>query len=98
FRGHPKIGHSKGSRWSRQEQSKAKEADDDTRRQLQQLNQRYQRRFAYIYIVCATGKSAEEMLDMLKKRLKNAPAKELRIAAIEQVKITHIRLNKLLAS
>ncbi|MOA29339.1 OHCU decarboxylase [compost metagenome] len=60
-------------------------------------NAAYEARFGYIFIVCATGKSAEEMLDLLRARLGNAPAHEIRIAAAEQAKITRLRLEKLLA-
>ncbi len=58
-------------------------------------NQVYERRFGYIFIVCATGKSAQQMLALLRVRLDNDPAVELRIAAGEQEKITAIRLDAL---
>ena len=61
-------------------------------------NEQYLDRFGYIFIVCATGKSAEEMLSILESRLHNDPAGELRIAATEQSKITRLRLEKLIAS
>ena len=60
------------------------------------LNEEYQKRFGYIFIVCATGKSAAEMRRLLEGRLGNDPQKELSIAAGEQMKITHLRLDKLL--
>jgi 2-oxo-4-hydroxy-4-carboxy-5-ureidoimidazoline decarboxylase len=60
-------------------------------------NRDYEARFGYIFIVCATGKSAAEMLALLRERLPNGPAAELEIAAAEQRKITAIRLEKLLA-
>jgi 2-oxo-4-hydroxy-4-carboxy-5-ureidoimidazoline decarboxylase len=53
------------------------------------------KKFGYIFIVCATGKSAKEMLEMLRKRLPNSPEVEIKIAAREQNKITHLRINKL---
>jgi allantoicase len=56
----------------------------------------YEEKFGFIFIVCATGKTAEEMLEMCRRRLKNDPRKELKIAAEEQRKITEIRLKKLL--
>jgi 2-oxo-4-hydroxy-4-carboxy-5-ureidoimidazoline decarboxylase len=59
-------------------------------------NQAYENKFGYIFIVCATGKSAQEMLDMLRERLKNDPQDEIRVAADEQNKITKLRLEKLL--
>ena len=55
-------------------------------------------KFGYIFIVCATGKSAQEMLDILKSRIDNEPNQELKIAGDEQNKITKIRLEKLLKS
>ncbi|HQW00201.1 MAG TPA: 2-oxo-4-hydroxy-4-carboxy-5-ureidoimidazoline decarboxylase, partial [Bacteroidia bacterium] len=54
-----------------------------------------EKKFGYIFIVCATGKSAQEMLELLKKRLPNSPEAELKIAAREQNKITHLRIDKL---
>ena len=66
------------------------------RERLADANRDYEARFGYIFIVCATGKSAEEMLAILEGRLSNAPSDELRIAAAEQGKITRLRLAKLL--
>jgi OHCU decarboxylase len=63
---------------------------------LAQGNRAYRERFGYIFIVCATGKSAEEMLALLEQRLQNDPAHELRIAAEQQRLITRLRLEKLL--
>ena len=60
------------------------------------LNNDYENRFGFIFIVCATGKSASEMLSILKSRIDNNTDKELHIAANEQAKITKIRLEKLL--
>jgi 2-oxo-4-hydroxy-4-carboxy-5-ureidoimidazoline decarboxylase len=59
-------------------------------------NRAYEARFGYIFIVCATGKSAGEMLAILEQRLANDPGEELHIAAEEQRKITRLRLAKLL--
>ena len=56
----------------------------------------YEERFGFIFIVCATGKSAKEMLAICKARLGNSVETELRLAAVEQEKITEIRLTKLL--
>jgi 2-oxo-4-hydroxy-4-carboxy-5-ureidoimidazoline decarboxylase len=81
--------------WSEAEQSAAMSASEATLRALQQGNQAYRERFGYSFIVCATGKSAEEMLALLRARLKHAPDLELGIAAAEQAKITHLRLEKL---
>jgi OHCU decarboxylase len=105
FRAHPRIGERKaapaqGARaaaWSAQEQAGAASAGDETALALADGNRAYEERFGRIYIVCATGKTAEEMLAILRARLANDPATELRAAAAEQAKITRLRLEKLLA-
>lgn len=104
FRQHPKIGEKKAagaqtprtSKWAREEQSGTHNARPELLDALAQANRKYQKRFGYIFIVCATGKSAEEMLALLEQRLHNAPAAEILIAAEEQSKITRLRLEKLL--
>ncbi|MBN9382420.1 MAG: 2-oxo-4-hydroxy-4-carboxy-5-ureidoimidazoline decarboxylase [Chitinophagaceae bacterium] len=60
-------------------------------------NRVYEEKFGYIFIVCATGKSAEEMLGLLRERLGNDPGKEIHVAMAEQEKITRVRLEKLLS-
>jgi len=65
-------------------------------RALAEGNREYEQRFGFIYIVCATGKSPEELLEILNARLKNDAEIELRNAAEEQRKITRLRLEKLL--
>ncbi len=82
--------------WSQQEQAGIAAAAEDVRTRLAAANREYHARFGYIFIVCATGKTAEEMLEILERRLKNAPESELRVAAEEQRKITRLRLAKLL--
>ena len=104
FRGHSKIGdldslkkkYANTRQWSQQEQSGMKAVDDQTLMELMNLNNDYENRFGFIFIVCATGKSASEMLSILKSRIDNNANKELHIAANEQAKITKIRLEKLL--
>ncbi len=101
FSAHPKIGASKNgdksmSKWSSQEQSGMDHATLETLDRLAQENQEYERRFGWIFLVNATGKSAPEMLHLLQSRMKNERAGELRIAAGEQAKIMRLRLNKLL--
>ena len=104
FSHHPKIGDVESLRtkfsstatWAKCEQSGVAQATDDTLRELARLNEEYERRFGYIYIVCATGKRAEEMLGILRKRINNNPKIEIEIAAKEQSKIFRIRLNKML--
>ena len=105
FRSHPKIGEKKAEAgqtgrekaWSAGEQSGMDAAADATRAALAEGNRAYAARFGHIYIVCATGKTADEMLSILRSRLDNDAATELRVAAEEQRKITRIRLEKLLA-
>lgn len=106
FRSHPKIGEKKAAAqqsevarsWSEQEQSGTHESTDKTKAALVELNRKYVDRFGYIFIVCATGKTADEMLTILKQRLNNDADTELRVAAEEQNKITQLRLKKLLAA
>lgn len=105
FAHHPRIGekaasaHEKGvaAEWAAKEQSGFDVAPVDMRAALMNANQEYEGRFGYIYIVCATGKSAEEMLEILRDRLGNDPDRELKVAAAEQRKINRLRLEKLLA-
>lgn len=104
FHSHPKIGDRKAAaptaveaqQWSEDEQSGIRDSTQQTFDALAQLNQTYEEKFGYIFIVCASGKSSEEMLAMLRDRLKNNAAEELRIAADEQAKIAELRLRKLL--
>jgi OHCU decarboxylase len=106
FRSHPKIGEQKAAavtaveaqKWSADEQSGIRDSAQQTLAELDRLNQEYEKKFGYIFIVCASGKSSEEMLAFLRERLNNDPEDELRIAAGEQAKITELRLKKLLAS
>jgi allantoicase len=112
FRSHPKIGESmrrvssesqneSGDEmprtWSEQEQAGVRHATQETMNSLVELNGRYETKFGHIFIVCATGKSSEEMLAILQDRLENDAERELHIAAVEQTKITELRLKKLLA-
>ncbi len=104
FSHHPKIGERtaaagqppEAQRWSQQEQRSVSNSAPQVRDELTNANQIYQARFGYIFIVCASGKSTEEMLALLRERLKNDPETELRTAAGEQQKITRLRLEKML--
>jgi 2-oxo-4-hydroxy-4-carboxy-5-ureidoimidazoline decarboxylase len=107
FSHHPRIGSDLAAlrekfaataSWSAGEQASVTTADEATLVALRDGNVAYEARFGWIFIVCATGKSAAQMLELLRARLPNAPAPELRIAAGEQAKITHLRLDKLAAS
>ncbi len=104
FAAHPRIGDrggvepggSRDNAWSREEQSGMDSAASATRDRLARLNADYERRFRHVYLVCATGKSADELLAILEGRLSNTPEHELRVAAGEHARITEIRLAKLL--
>jgi OHCU decarboxylase len=106
FRSHPRIGERRAEAgqtereraWSAGEQAGMDTAAGATQRALAEGNREYEARFGHIYIVCATGRSADEMLALLRQRLSNAPADELRVAAGEQRRITRLRLEKLLAA
>lgn len=105
FTHHPKIGDvdalkkkfASTASWASNEQSGVQTADDTTITALAQGNTDYEEKFGFIFIVCATGKSAAEMLEILRGRLDNNREEELKIAAAEQAKITQIRLKKLLS-
>jgi OHCU decarboxylase len=104
FHSHPKIGERKSAtvtsteaqKWSESEQAGTREAAKQTMEDLAELNRQYEEKFGHIFIVCATGKTSEEMLDNLRSRINNNPSAELRIAAGEQAKITRLRLHKLI--
>jgi 2-oxo-4-hydroxy-4-carboxy-5-ureidoimidazoline decarboxylase len=81
--------------WSAGEQKSVAAASEVTLRRLRDGNLAYERRYGHIFIVCATGKSADEMLSLLESRMNHEPDEELAIAAGEQMKITEIRLDKL---
>jgi 2-oxo-4-hydroxy-4-carboxy-5-ureidoimidazoline decarboxylase len=101
FACHPRIGERKATHasaqsaaWSRQEQMSANTAAERILSDLAAGNARYEQRFGFTYIVCATGRSAEEMLEILNRRLASDRAAELREAAEQQRQIMQIRLGK----
>lgn len=107
FACHPRIGErggigerkaahasAKSQAWSRQEQSSAAHAEEAVLAELAAGNALYEERFGFTYLVCATGKSAEQMLSILNRRLANDRAAELREAAEQQRQITQIRLGR----
>jgi 2-oxo-4-hydroxy-4-carboxy-5-ureidoimidazoline decarboxylase len=104
FSGHPQIGQKAATgsessrRWAEGEQTGARSATENVKARLAKGNQEYRDKFGYIFIVCATGKSAEEMLALLEQRIQNDSAQELKIAAEQQQLITRLRLEKLLAA
>ena len=101
FRAHPRIGERKAAaasaqskQWSGQEQASVHTAHSETLSELAVSNARYEELFGFTYIVCATGKSAEEMLQILHRRLASDRPSELREAAEQQRQITQIRMRK----
>jgi OHCU decarboxylase len=101
FAAHPRIGDrkpahatAKSAAWSKQEQSSTNAAAEQVLEELAKGNAIYEERFGFTYIVCATGKSADEMLAILNRRLSSDRATELREAAEQQRQITQIRLGK----
>lgn len=102
FAAHPRIGESKkaatatdqSASWSVGEQARVKDADVDDREELRALNERYFEKFGFIYIVFATGRSAPELLELLRARVGNDRSTELENAAREQAKITRVRVEK----
>jgi 2-oxo-4-hydroxy-4-carboxy-5-ureidoimidazoline decarboxylase len=105
FSHHPKIGDISSLRekfastahFASGEQGSVASASEEILQGLARGNADYEQKFGFIFIVCATGKSASEMLELLENRLPNSREEELRIAAGEQSKITRIRLEKLLS-
>jgi len=103
FTHHPQIGDREALRrrfpatahLSEREQAGVGGASDEVLDALAEGNRAYEARFGFIFIVCATGKRADEMLALLRERLHNEPGEELRIAAGEQAKITELRLRSL---
>jgi len=105
FRSHPRIGEAPQalsnetpSKWARHEQSKVADADSGIKAALAEGNREYEKKFGHIFIVCATGKSAPEILEMLTRRMSNDAEAELREAAEQQRQITLLRLKKWLHS
>ena len=104
FTHHPQIGDRESLKkkfastagWAGNEQSGTATATEDVLDELAEYNHQYREKFGYIFIVCATGKTALEMLTMLKQRIENSRETEILIAAGEQAKITRLRLEKLL--
>jgi 2-oxo-4-hydroxy-4-carboxy-5-ureidoimidazoline decarboxylase len=110
FASHPQIGEKTSekqieveagrhlaSRWSAEEQSGAQQNSAQIDARLVEGNRAYRQRFGYIFIVCATGRTSSEMLAILERRLQNDASAELIIAAEEERRIMHLRLDKLLA-
>jgi hydroxyisourate hydrolase len=106
FEAHPRIGDrmavgsaaggSDATDWSAEEQRGSVSATDEVLERLRVRNDEYRAQFGFTFIVCATGRSADEMLEMLEQRLQHEPQAELHVAAEEQRKIIRTRLQKLI--
>jgi OHCU decarboxylase len=102
FAAHPRIGErlvtktSPAATWSANEQAGVESAGDDVRAELARLNRTYEEKFDHMFIVCASGLDAGEMLARCRERMRNSAEQELVNAAAEQARITEIRLVKLL--
>jgi 2-oxo-4-hydroxy-4-carboxy-5-ureidoimidazoline decarboxylase len=95
--GHPRIGARPDNPSSAREQAGVSAAADDVRAELAARNAAYEDRFGYVYLVCASGKSAQELLAILTERLQNDPDTERRVMRSELGKINRLRLERLLS-
>ena len=98
FSHHPRIGDRAATGTAKSEQSGTANAPAPMLRELERLNRLYEEKFGFVFLIFASGKSAEEMLDALEKRIWNSREVEMRSAVDEQAKITRVRLEKLLSS
>jgi OHCU decarboxylase len=106
FAHHPRIGErhaaaaqgATAQNWSSGEQSRVAAADTTVKERLAEAQRAYEARFGHIFLICATGKSADEILAAVRARMTNDASVELRVAAEEQRKITRLRLEKLTAA
>jgi OHCU decarboxylase len=98
FAAHPRLGERGGvaRNSSEKEQSRIMGAADETLAQLAEGNRRYEARFGHVFLISAAGRTAEEVLAALRKRMDNDPVTEVRVAAEEQRKITRLRLESML--
>jgi OHCU decarboxylase len=94
FAGHPRIGDRNAAGEAAREQSGVRDASDETLEALARSNREYEERFGRIFLICATGLSASEMLAVCRQRLQNDPATELAVSVEEQKRITRLRLEK----
>jgi OHCU decarboxylase len=98
FAAHPRIGERGGHSpaTSQREQSRVMRASEELLSGLAKENLRYEDRFGHVFLIAASGRSAEEILQSLRQRMANDPATELSVAAAEQRKITQLRMEQLL--
>jgi 2-oxo-4-hydroxy-4-carboxy-5-ureidoimidazoline decarboxylase len=95
--GHPPIGGRVDNASSAREQAGMAAADDDIRAEMADKNREYEKKFGYVYLVCASGRTAEELLGILTERLDNDPDTERRVMRSELAKINGLRLERLLS-
>lgn len=105
FAAHPRIGErapataaARERGWSEREQTRAQAGDPAVLAELAIANAEYEDRFGHVFLICATGKGADEILANARARLHNDPRRELLVAAEEQRRITHLRLRRLLGT
>lgn len=103
--GHPRIGErpaaadtgaSQAADWSRREQSGVDADNATTQQALAAVNRQYEERFGHIYLVCAAGRTGEELLDVLRGRLQHEPDQEWQVVRAELQKINTLRLQRLI--
>ncbi|WP_372452919.1 2-oxo-4-hydroxy-4-carboxy-5-ureidoimidazoline decarboxylase [Mycolicibacterium xanthum] len=95
--GHPRIGAKADNPSSAQEQARVADAADAVKAELAEKNRIYDEKFGYVYLVCASGRTAEELLAILTERLDNDAETERRVMRSELAKINRLRLERLLA-
>lgn len=93
---HPRIGDRPTGADSRREQAGVAGASEQTLTELAEANRAYEARFGHVYLVCATGRSADELLAIARSRLSNDPASERRVLRAELAKINYVRLSRML--
>ena len=102
YAAHPRLGdkkksksaNAKSARWSKGEQSKVQGGATEVKRALQQRNDEYFKKFGFIFIAFATGKTADELLELITERVRHTKKQEIELAAVEQAKITRLRIEK----
>lgn len=96
--GHPRIGDRPDNPSSQREQAAVQSAGSDVLTILAERNREYEARFGHVYLVCATGRSAKDLLAILEERLGNDPETERRVLRVELAKINRIRLRRMLGA